>query len=96
MEVFDTLPLLVVLNENLLCVHGGISPDLKECEDARTVDRFGEPPDHGLMIDLMWSDPTDKLEGWALNTRGSGYLFGEKAITEFMHANSIELVIRSH
>lgn len=39
MELFDTLPLAGMVNNKFLCVHGGISPDLKTVYSKLFVDR---------------------------------------------------------
>jgi serine/threonine-protein phosphatase 5 len=39
-------------------VHGGLaSEDGVKLDDIQQVYRFREPPDSGLMSDLLWSDP---------------------------------------
>jgi len=59
MESFCSLPLAAVMNKQFFCVHGGLSPELTTLDDLRTLDRFREPPTHGLMCDLLWSDPIE-------------------------------------
>eukprot|EP00760_Papus_ankaliazontas_P030472 PhM_4_TR484/c0_g1_i1/m.61084/K15423/PPP4C; serine/threonine-protein phosphatase 4 catalytic subunit len=95
-DVFDCLPLSVVVGEKVFCVHAGLSPDLKHVEDIRTLDRRQEMPREGLMADLMWSDPTDATEGWACSERGAGYLFGIDIADKFNHENGYDLITRSH
>lgn len=43
----------------------------------------------------MWSDP-DNIDGWEVNPRGAGWLFGSNVVAEFNHINDIELVARAH
>ena len=50
-------PQKALLNEQFLCIHGGLSPEIKTLNDIRSIDRFKEPPPLGPMCDLLWSDP---------------------------------------
>ena len=82
MELFDNLPLACLINGKFLCVHGGISHDLKSLHDISKIDRFREIPKLGLFCDLVWADPVDTSTG-AMETlvkpntvRGCSYFFG--------------------
>jgi diadenosine tetraphosphatase ApaH/serine/threonine PP2A family protein phosphatase len=46
------------VNGDYLCMHGGISPDLRNKTDIEKINRFIEPPLSGFLCDLLWSDPT--------------------------------------
>jgi len=38
--------------------HGGLfSNDGVKLSDIKAINRFKEPPESGLMTDLLWSDP---------------------------------------
>jgi serine/threonine-protein phosphatase 4 catalytic subunit len=38
-EVFDYLPLSCLVDNNYLCMHGGLSPNISTIDDIRIIDR---------------------------------------------------------
>lgn len=50
--VFDSLPLVCILNDRFFCVHAGISPDIMTVSDIDLIDRFREVPSSGPFCDL--------------------------------------------
>lgn len=103
MESFCTLPLAAVMNKQFLCIHGGLSPELQTLDDLRAIDRFREPPTHGLMCDILWADPledfgTEKTnESFVHNhVRGCSYFFTYQAACHFLERNNLLSIIRAH
>jgi serine/threonine-protein phosphatase 6 catalytic subunit len=74
-EVFDYLNVAAVIDGKVLCVHGGLSPDIVTLDQMRQIERKQEIPHEGAFCDLMWSDPED-IENWSVSPRGAGWLFG--------------------
>ena len=93
--MFDYLTLSAVIDGKVLCVHGGLSPDIRTLDQVRTIDRLCEIPHEGPFCDMMWSDPED-LETWAVSPRGAGWLFGRRVTQEFNEINGLELICRAH
>ena len=57
-KLFCTLPLAYTLNNRVMICHGGLfTEDGVKLEDIKKIDRFREPPEKGLMCDLLWADP---------------------------------------
>jgi len=94
-DIFDYLSLSALIDERILCVHGGLSPSINTLDQIRVIDRKQEVPHDGAMCDLLWSDPED-IDGWGLSPRGAGYLFGGNVVKPFNHANNLELIARAH
>ncbi|KAH0654585.1 hypothetical protein KY289_032263 [Solanum tuberosum] len=95
-EVFCCLPLAHVINEKVFVVHGGLfSVDGVKLSDIRAIDRFCEPPEEGLMCELLWSDPQPQ-PGRGPSKRGVGLSFGGDITKRFLQENNLDLVVRSH
>jgi len=94
-QVFDFLTLAALIDGSVLCVHGGLSPDVRTLDQIRTIPRNQEIPHEGAFCDLMWSDPED-IETWEVSPRGAGWLFGWKVTDEFTEVNGLELICRAH
>ena len=94
-ELFDYLPLVAVVDGDVFCVHGGLSPSIETLDDIRTLDRKQEVPHEGAMSDLLWSDPED-VEEWGISSRGAGYIFGASVTHKFNHKNGLTLIARAH
>ncbi|EGD74409.1 type 2A protein phosphatase-2 [Salpingoeca rosetta] len=95
-DVFDYLPLGALIDNRVLCVHGGLSPSLHTIDGIRVIDRKVEVPHQGPMCDLLWSDPEGSLDHWGVSPRGAGFLFGSKAVDEFTSQNDIAMICRAH
>lgn len=94
-EVFDYLALACLIDGSVLCVHGGLSPDITTVDQIRLLERNQEIPHEGAFCDLMWSDPED-IETWSVSQRGAGYLFGSKVTSQFNQINHLQLICRAH
>ncbi|KAJ3127083.1 3',5'-cyclic-nucleotide phosphodiesterase (PDEase) (3':5'-CNP), partial [Physocladia obscura] len=67
------------------------------------VNRFREPPTHGIMCDLLWSDPLEDFGQERTNeffvhngVRGCSYFFSYHAACAFLEKNGLLSVIRAH
>ncbi|MCJ1287886.1 3',5'-cyclic-nucleotide phosphodiesterase (PDEase) (3':5'-CNP) [Xylographa opegraphella] len=103
MDSFCALPLAAIMNKQFLCIHGGLSPELHTLEDLKSIDRFREPPTHGLMCDILWADPLEEFgqektsEFFIHNhVRGCSYFFSYPAACAFLEKNNLLSVIRAH
>lgn len=63
-----------IIDGKVLCVHGGLSPEIRTLDQVRVVARAQEIPHEGAFCDLVWSDPDD-VETWAVSPRGAGEPF---------------------
>jgi len=95
-ECFNTLPVSAVVDEKILCMHGGLSPELKSFEQVRRIMRPTDVPDSGLLCDLLWSDPDKDISGWGENDRGVSYTFGPDVVTKFLNKHDLDLICRAH
>ena len=100
-ETFNCLPISALANNQYICMHGGISPEIKKVDKINDIDWFQEPPLSGLLCDLLWSDPfTDEdaqSHDWAENhARDCSYYFGKRPTQKLLDDNNLISVVRAH
>ena len=84
---FENMPVAVVLNNSIFCVHGGISG--KKSED---VDKITKKESFGY----LWNDPGDE-KGLTPSPRGgSARRFGPDVAKDFLKNNKLQLILRGH
>jgi len=94
-DLFDYLPLTALVEKQIFCLHGGLSPSIDTLANIMDQDRVQEVPHEGPVCDLLWSDPDDR-PGWGISPRGAGYTFGQDISEQFNHNNGLTLVARAH
>lgn len=101
LECFESMPLAAVVNNDYLCMHGGVSPTLTDAEDINKIDRFVEPPLSGLLCDLLWADPVEDNVAMKVNftdnkERECSVRFGLKPVKNILKKNNFLSIIRAH
>mmetsp|Transcript_22696 Transcript_22696/g.38393 ORF Transcript_22696/g.38393 Transcript_22696/m.38393 type:complete len:496 (+) Transcript_22696:77-1564(+) len=97
-EVFHWLPLAAVIQDKVFVVHGGLSTandGAVSLDEINSINRNREPPESGLMSDLLWSDPQPG-PGKSPSRRGVGFSFGPDITANFLAHNDLSLLVRSH
>ncbi|PIN21555.1 Serine/threonine specific protein phosphatase PP1, catalytic subunit [Handroanthus impetiginosus] len=95
-DCFNCLPVSALIDEKILCMHGGLSPELKQLDQIKEIPRPTDIPDSGLLCDLLWSDPDPRIRGWSDSDRGVSCVFGPDAVAEFLDKNDLDLICRGH
>ncbi|KAB2093366.1 hypothetical protein ES319_A02G091300v1 [Gossypium barbadense] len=95
-DCFNCLPVSAVVDKKILCMHGGLSPDMKSLDQIRAIERPIDIPDQGLLCDLLWADPDREISGWGENDRGVSYTLGADKVAEFLKKHDLDLICRAH
>jgi len=95
-DVFNCLPVCAVIDDKIMCMHGGLSPEITNFDQVRRLVRPTDVPDTGLICDLLWADPDKDISGWAESDRGVSFIFGPDVVTSFLQRHDMDLVVRAH
>jgi len=95
-DVFNCIPVCALVDEKIICMHGGLSPEISSMDQVRRLVRPTDVPDTGLICDLLWADPDKDIAGWAENDRGVSFIFGPDVVTSFLQKHDMDLVCRAH
>ena len=96
-NLFNVLPITALIENRILCMHGGLAYGLKKVEELKILRRPTDIPDEGILCDLVWSDPSEELpDCWGTNERGISYTFSKDVVREFCEKNDLDLICRAH
>jgi len=95
-DCFNCMPICGCVDEKILCMHGGISPEINTLQDINKVVRPTDVPDSGIICDLLWADPEKDITGWAENDRGVSFVFGPDVVSSFLRKQDLDLICRAH
>ncbi|MFX0041797.1 MAG: metallophosphoesterase [Candidatus Hodarchaeota archaeon] len=101
LEVYNVLPFCAVINNKVLCLHGGIPEDkeiLKKLKGLKhqNINSAFKSVAEGL-YQIIWNDPKEGLNGFSESFRGPGIkFFGEDVFNNFLKSNNLKYLIRAH
>lgn len=109
-RLFDWLPLAALVEDKILCLHGGIGASLNTLEDIENIKRPLEvmhevqDEESQVVLDILWSDPTEsdsELGIYANHLRdpsetGNIVKFGPDRVQSFLKKNNLNMIIRAH
>ena len=108
-RAFNYLPFGVLVDNNILCIHGGLGSSIKSLEDISNIPRptqiYQDPENLTQLhiLDLLYSE-FDEDEGDLYNINSlrdknkKGFIvnYGKKILDEFCEKNNINLIIATH
>jgi hypothetical protein len=77
LEIFAELPLAAIIQKNIICVHGGLCPELKTIDQISHIKKPLNDFDDHIVCGLVWSDSSEEAKKFSENPSGEGYIFGE-------------------
>ncbi|CAD8166845.1 unnamed protein product [Paramecium pentaurelia] len=109
-RVFQYLPLAAVIEDKILCVHGGIGQTMRTVDEIELIQRpleiVHDPKTYQqkIALELLWSDPClseDELENQPNPERDifqnrQIMRFGTNRVSKFLQENNLNIIIRSH
>ncbi len=101
-SLYNKLPICIVVNDSILCLHGGIPENFEILNEFKTLDKkqldetIPESVEYAI-FQIMWNDPKEGLTGFMDNFRGPGIkYYGYEVFNEFMEKYNLKYCIRAH
>ena len=107
-KAFDYLPFGVLVDNNILMVHGGIGSSINTLDDIENIKR-PVSVEHNVnnkdelhIIDLLWSEYDEDIDNIEINSERdknkNGFIvkYGKERLNNFLNENKIDLLITAH
>ena len=107
-KAFDYLPFGVLVDDNILLIHGGIGSSINTLDDIESIKR-PISVEHNVtstsqlhIIDLLWSEYSDNIDNIEVNNERdknkNGFIvkYGKDRLNKFLNDNKINLLITAH
>jgi len=106
--LFDILPLACIIDEKILCVHGGIGSSITKISDIASIKRPLQviqdvrTHEQQILIDLLWSEYSDEINEVTINEERDilklGFItkYGKERVNKFLNDNKLSMIITSH
>ncbi|EAY07075.1 Ser/Thr protein phosphatase, putative [Trichomonas vaginalis G3] len=100
-DVFMAIPIAILIDNNILGVHGGLTPFLETIEQldqlTRTIPDTGSAPptQFPILKEIMWNDPSE-APGIQPAIREGGKCWGPDISAKFIEKNNLKFVVRGH
>lgn len=95
-RAFTYIPIAAIVDNVIICVHGGIGPDIPNINVVREIQRPLENFTMKIASSVIWSDPSTRVTDFSPSPRGIGYLFGKENLLNFLEASKAVRIVRGH
>lgn len=97
-DIYCYIPIGSILENRFFIIHGGLLHNNENItiDEINEINRFEDNNNNEIISDLLWSDPSNELNGINYNRRGAGVLFGSDETDKFLKHNNLDMIIRSH
>jgi diadenosine tetraphosphatase ApaH/serine/threonine PP2A family protein phosphatase len=109
-EFFEYLPLAAIIEDQIICLHGGIGANCNYIHEIEAIERpldvvhEASNKTQQIVMDILWSDPTDNDEEIGIqpnllrdsNNYGNIVKYGPDIVKKFLHQNNLNMIIRAH
>jgi len=107
-NLFELFPLGTIIDNKILCVHGGIGTSISKLSDINNIKRpfkiaqEVQTLEQQMVMDLLWSEYSDEINEVSINDErdikktGSILKYGKDRLTRFIEENNLMMVITSH
>ncbi|TFG09215.1 MAG: hypothetical protein EU539_00150 [Promethearchaeota archaeon] len=102
LALYSVIPLCALINNTILCLHGGIPQDLHVIKKMKglkmkELNNSIQTSLESAIYQIMWNDPKEGLQGFMRSYRGPGiFFFGQEVFEKFMQENDLKYIIRAH